>query len=89
MNAPDPVAEALRRLQRSLRDESVQVSPAGAVLNIAVPEDLAEPEAETLYLGEIEAADFRATLAKVALDLRFEYMTERVAGDPLRDALIR
>jgi predicted fused transcriptional regulator/phosphomethylpyrimidine kinase len=89
MTATDPVSEALKRLQRSLRDESCEVSAADAVLNFAVPEDLAGPEAETLFLGEIEAADFRAAAGAIAVDLRFEYMTRRVAGDPLRDALIR
>jgi hypothetical protein len=89
MATSDPVSEALQRLQRSLRDESVEVSAADAVLNFAVPEDLAGPEAETLFLGEVEAADFRAAVATIAVDLRFEYMTRRVAGDPLRDALIR
>jgi hypothetical protein len=85
----DPVFAALQRLQRSLRDESIEASPASAVLTFGVPEDLAEPEAETLFLGEVEAADFRAAVAALAVDLRFEYMTKRVAGDPLRDALIR
>jgi hypothetical protein len=89
MAAPNPVSAALERLQRSLRDESIEVSPADAVLNFGVPEDLAGPEAETLFLGEVEAADFREAVAAVAGDLRFEYMTRRVAGDPLRDALIR
>lgn len=89
MTVSDPVSEALQRLQRSLRDESIQVSPADAVLNFAVPEDLVGQEAETLFLGEVEAADFRAAVAAVAVDLRFEHMTRRVAGDPLRDALIR
>lgn len=89
MAAPNPVSAALERLQRSLRDESFDVSPADAVLNFAVPEDLAGPEAETLFLGEVEAADFREAVAAIAGDLRFEYMTRRVAGDPLRDALIR
>lgn len=89
MTAPDSVSAALERLQRSLRDESLKVSPADAVLNFAVPEDLAGPGAETLFLGEVEAADFREAVATIANDLRFEYMTKRVAGDPLRDALIR
>ena len=89
MAAPNPVSAALERLQRSLRDESFDVSPADVVLNFAVPEDLAGPEAETLFLGEVEAADFREAVAAIAGDLRFEYMTMRVAGDPLRDALIR
>ncbi len=89
MAAVEPVSAALQRLQRSLRDESLKVSPADAVLNFAVPEDLAGPEAETLFLGEVEAADFRGAVSTIADDLRFEYMTRRVAGDPLRDALIR
>jgi hypothetical protein len=89
MAAPNPVSAALERLQRSLRDESIKVSPVDAVLNFGVPEDLAGPGAETLFLGEVEAADFRAAVAAVAVDLRFEYMTRRVAGNPLRDALIR
>lgn len=72
MTATDPVSEALKRLQRSLRDESCEVSAADAVLNFAVPEDLAGPEAETLFLGEVEAADFRAAAGAIAVDLRFE-----------------
>lgn len=89
MLPPDLVSAALARLQNSLRDESVEVAPAEAVLSVAVPEDLAGPKAETLFLGEVEAADFRAAVAVIAVDLRFEHMTRRVAGDPLRDALIR
>lgn len=89
MTTPDPTSEALHRLQASLRDESIKVSPAEAVLNFGVPEDLTGPEAETLFLGEVEADDFRAAAAAVAVDLRFEHMTRQVAGNPLRDALIR
>jgi hypothetical protein len=89
MAAPNPVSAALERLQRSLRDESFEVSPADAVLNFAVPEDFAGPGAETLFLGEVEAADFREAVTAIANDLHFEYLTRRVAGDPLRDGLIR
>jgi hypothetical protein len=89
MRAVDPVSVALQRLQRSLRDESLEVSAADAVLLFAVPEDLAGPAAETLFLGGVEAADFRGAVSAIAGDLRFEYMTRRVAEDPLRDALIR
>jgi hypothetical protein len=77
MAVPDPVSEALTRLQGSLRDGPGEVSPADAVLNFAVPEDLAEPAAETLFLGEVEAADFRAAVATIGADLRFEYILLR------------
>lgn len=87
--APDPVRIALTRLQERLRDETNEVSPADAVLSFAVPEDLAEPGSETLYMGSAEANAFREAKSTTEADLRFEHMLSRVASDPLQDALVR
>lgn len=89
MAQPDPVRTALSCLQARLRDDAVVVSPADAVLNFAVPEDLVEAGAESLYLGSVEAEAFRAAESSIAADLRFEHLNRRVASDPLQEALVR
>jgi hypothetical protein len=89
MAAPDPVRTTLIRLQDCLRDETNDVSPAGAVLNFAVPEDLVEATPESLYLGITEAEAFREAKSTIAADLRVEHLHKRVASDPLQDALVR
>jgi hypothetical protein len=89
MAQPDPVRAALICLQERLRDDAVEVSPADAVLNFAVPEDLVEAGPESLYLGSVEAEAFRTAKSSIAADLRFEHLTRRVASDPLQEALVR
>jgi hypothetical protein len=71
-----------------LRDDAEAVTPPEAALSFAIPEDLAGPGAEALFLGLEEAAALKEARAAVEADERFEHLGFRVA-DPLKYKLQR
>jgi DNA-binding transcriptional ArsR family regulator len=84
---PDQVVAALAELQR-LVQKGEPIPPEESAMCILIEEELARPEAETLLLGDVEAAAFYEAKARIEGDLRLEHLGGRI-GDPLRRQLVR
>jgi hypothetical protein len=83
----DQVADALRELQRQVR-ENAPISPEESAMTFSIDEDLSRPGAVTLLLGPGEVEALRTARAAIEFDPRFEHLGARVA-DPLRGQLNR